>query len=159
MNLNDFLQSKRYSRLLASLGILLVALIVFAAGIIVGYRKAEFSYRWSNNYYRNFGGPSSPFGLSDADDNALSPHGAFGTVIGVNLPSFAVRGPDEAEKIVIIGPQTVIRSMRNPATTSDIRTGQSVIIIGEPDEQGQIDASFVRIVPPPPSSASTTITP
>lgn len=153
MNINDFLQSKKYSKLITALGILLSALVVFGAGVFVGYRKAEFSYHWSNNYYRDFGGPHSPFGISDGDDNAPIPHGAFGTVIGVNLPTFAVKGPNEAEKVIIIGPQTVIRSLRNPATTTDIHTGQSVIIIGEPDSQGQINASFVRIVPLPPRAS------
>ncbi len=158
MDINHFLQSPKYSRIVSVLGMLLAALVIFGAGVFVGYRKADFSYRWSNSYYRDFGGPYSPFNMSDADDNAPSAHGAFGTVIGVNLPSFAVQGPNEAEKVIIIGPQTIIRNMRNPATTTDIHMGQSVIIIGEPDNQGQIDASIIRIVPPPPMATSAPMT-
>src|SRR3990172_4150311 len=37
-------------------GTLLVALIIFAAGVGVGLRKARFSYRWGENYERNFMG-------------------------------------------------------------------------------------------------------
>jgi hypothetical protein len=166
MDINKFLQSEKYSRLIKTLGILLAVLVIFSAGLFVGYHKAEFSYRWSDNYYRDFGGPLSPFapfgpaGISDDADNIPTPHGAFGTIIGVNLPTFAVKGPDEAEKVVVIGPHTIIRSMRNLGTTTDIHTGQSVIIIGEPDSQGQINASFVRIVPAPPAgSPSTTSVP
>jgi hypothetical protein len=162
MNINKFLQSEKYSKLITTLGILLAVLVIFGAGVFVGYRKADFSYRWSDNYYRDFGGPHSPFaptGTSDADDNAPTPHGAFGTVIGVNLPNFAVKGPNEAEKVIVIGPQTVIRSMHNLGTTTDIKMGQSVIIIGEPDDQGQINASFVRIMPPPPPSSYPTSPP
>lgn len=158
MSFKDFLQSDKYSKLVTALGILLAVLVIFGAGVFVGYRKADFSYRWSDNYYRDFGGPNSPLGMSDADDNAQTPHGAFGTVIGVNLPTFAVKGQNEAEKIIIVGPQTVIRTLRNSGTTTDIHVGQSVIIIGEPDDQGQIDASFVRIVPAPTSGTSAPVT-
>ncbi len=157
MNINKFLQSEKYSRLIKTLGVLLAILVIFGAGVFVGYRKADFSNRWSNNYYRDFGGMHSPFGpsgVSDADDSAPTPHGAFGTVIGVNLPTFAVKGPNEAEKVVVIGPNTIIRSMHNLGTTTDLQTGESVIIIGEPDSQGQITASFVRIVPAPSASTS-----
>lgn len=153
MDINKFLQSEKYSRLVKTLGVLLAILVIFGAGIFVGYRKADFSNRWSSNYYRDFGVSHSPFGpsvISDTDDNAPIPHGAFGTVIGVNLPTFAVKGPNEAEKVIVIGPRTIIRTMRNLGTTTDIKTGQSLIIIGEPDSQGQIDASFIRIVPAPP---------
>jgi hypothetical protein len=157
MDINKFLQSEKYSKLLKAFGILLAILVIFGAGVFVGYRKADFSYRWSNNYYQDFGGMHSPFapmGMSDGDDNAPTPHGAFGTVIGVNLPTFAVKGQNEAEKVIIIGPQTIIRSMHNLGTTTDIHTGQSVIIIGEPDAQGQVIASFIRIVPASPSATS-----
>ena len=131
---------------MTALGILLVVLIIFAAGIFVGYHEADFSGSWSDNYMHNFGGPESPFGLRDTDDNTPTPHGAFGTVIGVNLPSFAVKGPDEAEKVIVISPQTIIRAMHAQASTTDIHIGEMVVIIGEPDQQGQINASFVRII-------------
>jgi hypothetical protein len=159
MNTPMFLQSEGYTRLLTALGFLLAALVIFGAGIFVGYSKAEFSYHWSNNYYRDFGGPESPFGLPGSDDGAPNSYGAFGTVVGVNLPLFAVKGPNEAEKVVIISPQTTIHLLRDPATTTDIHPGESVIVIGEPDDQGQIEASFVRILPLPPSSAPATSAP
>jgi hypothetical protein len=158
MSFNDFLQSKKYSRIMASLGILLAALVIFAAGAFVGYRKADFSYRWSDNYYRDFGGPGSPFNMSHADDNAPTSHGAFGKIVAVNLPSFAVQGPDEAEKVVIIDSQTIIRSFHNQATTTDIQPGQFVVVIGEPDDNGQIQASLVRIVPSPSPTSSAPMT-
>ena len=159
MNFDNFFRSKSYGNLFKALSVLLAILIIFSAGLFVGYRKAEFSYHWSNNYYRDFGGPHSPFGMmSGGDDATPNPHGAFGTVVSVNLPSIAVKGPREAEKVIIIGPRTIVHLLRNLATSSDIHAGQSIIVVGEPDEQGQIQASFIRILPPPPDKLSASST-
>ncbi len=154
------MQSAKFTRLIAVLGILVIALAIFWAGMAVGYRQAQFSSRWGDHYRETFGGPSSPFmmpfSVSDNDDIRTA-NGAAGQVIGINLPRIAVKGPDEAEKIVVLGSDTVIRRFRDPATTTDIALGDMMIAIGSPDEQGRIVATFVRIVPPPTGfSASNT---
>ena len=40
----------RFHKAIVVLGIVLVALIIFGAGMIVGYGKGEFSERWDNHY-------------------------------------------------------------------------------------------------------------
>jgi len=146
----------RISRLIAALGILLVALIVFWAGTAVGYRQAEFSYRWGSHYQDAFAGPGGPFAFR-ADPDALdAAHGASGTVIGINPPVIAVKRGSEAEKVVVIGPATAIRRLRSQATTTDIHVGDMVIAIGEPDQDGRIVATLIRILPPPPDASTST---
>ena len=153
MNLKDLMQSHTYSRLIALLAILVAALVVFWAGTVVGYRQAAFSHQWDDNYAMQFGGPRSPFGMmSDGDDSTLSPHGAFGTVVGFNFPTMIVKGPSEAEKKITLNDSTVVRRFRSFATTTDIKPGETVVVIGEPDSQGGITASLIRIVPPQGSS-------
>jgi len=135
---------------LKALGILLIALIIFWAGVAIGYNKAIFSYRWHSHYAEQFAGNQSPFAIpNDHDaDNMPNPHGAFGTIISAHLPLIIIKGPIEAEKTVIITATTVIRDIHNDAASTTLTEGQGVVVIGSPDEQGRIVASFIRILPP-----------
>lgn len=158
--MKEFLQSPLFDKLIRALGALLIALIVFAAGVMVGYRKAEFSYHWETHYADMFGGSASPFAITgDTDDNVPTSHGAFGQVVAVDLPTLTVKGPREAEKIIIIGPDTAIRRFRNSASTTDISVGQSVVVIGTPDDEGRIEATLIRIMPPEATGTPTTMPP
>ncbi|MDE2037844.1 MAG: hypothetical protein KGI69_01300 [Patescibacteria group bacterium] len=152
--MKEFLGSSALSKLVAVLAVLLVALVIFWAGMAVGYRKAVFSYQWDDSYAKQFGGPHSPF-MPDADDASLNSHGAFGQIVAVRLPEFTVKGPAEAEKNVLVSDGTVIRYFHDQASTSDLSVGSTVVVIGEPDGQGRIQASLIRIVPPPPSASGT----
>jgi len=155
--MKEFMQSPLFDKLIWALGALLIALVIFAAGMMVGYRKAEFSFQWQTHYADMFGGEASPFAITgDTDDNAPTSHGAFGQVVAVDMPTVTVKGPREAEKVIVIGPETAIRRFRGPATSTDIVVGESVVAIGEPDSQGRIMASLIRIMPPPPRSATGT---
>ncbi|MDD5165385.1 MAG: hypothetical protein PHG25_02510 [Candidatus Pacebacteria bacterium] len=141
-------QSEKYTHLLRYLSFAFAGLIIFGAGIYVGHRATDFSYQWGANYSREFSGPHSPFG-GEIDDAPSMPHGAFGAVIGINFPSFAIKGPYEAEKIILISTSTLIRALRAEASTTDIHVGSAVIVIGEPDDHGRINATLIRIMPPP----------
>ena len=150
--MNDSPKLASTSRLIAILCVLLAVLLVFWAGTAVGYREARFSGDWENNYARQFGGPGSPFvpqGLGD--DSFMSAHGAFGQIVGVRLPEIVVKGAAESEKTVTVNSGTVIRHLHALATTTDLAPGETVIVIGEPDDKGDIQASLIRIMP-----ASTT---
>ncbi|MDE1975399.1 MAG: hypothetical protein KGI49_02740 [Patescibacteria group bacterium] len=146
--MKEFFGSSLVSRLIAVLGVLVAALIIFWAGTAVGYREASFSYAWDSSYARQFGGPHSPFMIGpDIDDSSLNSHGAFGVVVGVRMPEFTVKGPTEAEKNIVVATGTVIRYFHSEASSTAISPGETVVVIGEPDSQGRIQASLVRIVP------------
>ncbi len=138
------------SRVIIVCSIVLVALVIFWAGTLVGYTKAQYSMRWGSHYAENFGGPRSPFGMMGmmrpSGDRVDAANGAAGTVIAVNLPTVAIKGPNEAEKVILIGNKTMIRRFRDQATSTDIHVGDMLVVIGTPNEQGQIAASFVRLM-------------
>ncbi len=139
--------------MMTALGILIAVLLIFWAGTAVGYRQARFSDDWENSYAHQFGGPGSPFvAHGGQDDSFMSAHGAFGQVVGVRLPEIIVKGSSESEKTVMVNASTIIRRFRAAATTTDLATGETVIVIGEPDSQGTIQASLIRIVPAPPAN-------
>lgn len=143
------LQSDNYASGLRYLSFIFLGVIIFGAGIFVGNRTTEFSYQWRANYAREFNSPRSPF-FEDTNDRSPLPHGAVGSVIGLNFPSFAIKGPHEAEKIILIGTSTLIRSLHADASTTDIHVGSVVMVLGDPDSYGKINATFIRVMPPPP---------
>lgn len=148
--MKDFIQSKKFKSIIQIIGIVLISVVIFGAGMEVGQRRALFSYRFDDNYNRNFAGPHSVFSPMMGDqDNIFSSHGAVGEIISLGLPNIVIKGPSEVEKSAIIDNQTIIRQMSGVATTSDLVVGKSVVIIGDPDETGIIHASLIRIMPPP----------
>src|SRR6185369_12727386 len=120
MDLKKILHSSLFSRIVVGLLAVILALIVFRLGMMVGYNRATFSYGLGDNYYRAFGRHHEPImGLSEND--LASGHGAVGKVVRVNLPSLVVAGLDNIEKVVIIKSDTIIREGRETIAASVIK--------------------------------------
>lgn len=151
MNAKEFLQSSGYARLIKILAILLGILVVFLLGATAGNYRASFACHWEDNYRLSFGNPRSafmPFLHSRFDEP--DPHGTVGEIVSVRLPSIMIKGGDTVEHVAIVRGDTVIRGLRGSASTSDLAVGKQVIIIGNPDNEGRIEASLIRIMPPLP---------
>lgn len=149
----NFWQSKTFQGII--FGVLGVAclLVVFKAGTIVGAMKADFSCRWSDNYHKNFAGPAKGFGdffKGFGDNDFIESNGIFGEVIKNENKTLVVKGRDSAEKIIIIAETTEIKSMKDTIKPEDIKINDQVVIIGEPNDEGQIEAKLIRVMPPMP---------
>lgn len=149
MNIKEFTQSKRFAKIIYVIGGLLIALVVFQAGIFVGYRIATFSMNWDRARGANIHDPRSIFAPFGRDMDSMNPHGAIGEIISIQLPQIMVKGPSGNEVIVLMGTTTSIRNMRQEVSTSDLQLGQHIVTVGSPDEEGQIHATLIRIVPSP----------
>ncbi len=148
MDINKFLKSKTFIGIVA--GVFFLALLAgsFHAGVLVGYRKARFSYDWGEQYDRNFGGSRrAVFGIPFGGPKFMSAHGIFGSIIKVEDQSIVIRGSDNLEKIVIINDKTTITKVRATIAGVDLKTGDNVVVIGEPNEKGEITAKFIRVLP------------
>lgn len=151
-HVQGFFRSKAFMRTLYVIGGLVIALAIFQAGIFVGYRKAAFSFRMGDNYYRVFGDRGrQPFGGIVPDDELSEGHGAVGRIVRVSLPSFVVSTPDNLEKTVIVSDGTIIRRFRDAASPNDLKADEYVVVLGSPNNQSQIEAKLIRILPPPPT--------
>ena len=134
---------------MTGIGIAIIALIIFQAGVFVGYRKASFAFRFGDNYYRTFGDRGSkPFHIPLKGD-FIDAHGTVGKVISVHFPTFVIEGQDAVEKVVRINDETEIRRFRSAATSSDITVDGFVVVIGMPNENAEVEAKLIRILPPP----------
>ncbi len=145
-------ESKIVVGVLIGIGALLVLLVVFAAGMNLGFRRASFGDAWQRNYERNFGamqrGRLFP-GFGPESGNLPNAYGATGKIVKVSLPVIIVEDKDNTEKTVLIGNGTDIRERRENISSSNLKTGDFVVVIGNPNQNGQIAASLIRVMPDP----------
>ncbi len=129
--------------------VLLVALLilVFSIGIVVGQMRANFSFRWAENYHRNFAGPSRGFFGNFPAADFMNSHGIFGPIISINGATVIVKGEDNVEQTISISSTTTIVGTAGTLKSSDLKVGDMIVIIGSPNQQGQIDAKFIRLLP------------
>jgi len=145
-------ESKVFVGVLYGIGIIVVLVLVFSAGISVGFHKASFGRAWGENYERNFGmmrdGGFNPARGSMMDQNFYpNAHGTIGKIINITSPTIIVADRDNTEKVVLINNDTKIQKMRTNITSADLVVDDFVVVIGSPNDQGQIVAKFIRVMP------------
>ena len=153
MEINKFWQSKIFLTATWIIGAIIILLCVFQVGVMVGARKAGFSYRWGENYHRNFAGPQGGFplpGLGDRD--FIESNGMIGQIIKLDTNSLVVKGRDNMERIILVNEQTTILRFKDTVKYTDLKIDDFIVVIGEPNVAGQIEAKFIRIMPQPPLS-------
>jgi hypothetical protein len=133
---------------------IVVIVLVFGLGVLVGEKKAKFSYLWAENYHRMFAGPKAGFLGSlrmppfPPFDEFIEGHGTFGEIIKIEGNSLVVKGRGNVEKVIIVTEKTVIKSGREDIKFSDLKIGDMIVIIGSPNDKGQIEAKLIRVFPP-----------
>lgn len=150
MTIDAVVQSKFFKGFIFGLLAFLILIFIFKVGEVVGIKKANFSYQWSNNYHQNFGGPKQGFLQGFGDKDFIEANGVVGQVIKTTEDSLTVKGRGDIEKVVLIGQDTTIKKLQENVNVDQIQIDEMVVIIGEPNEQGQIEAKLIRIMPEPP---------
>ncbi|MGC8851713.1 MAG: hypothetical protein ACP5PR_01250 [Minisyncoccia bacterium] len=153
---NDKQLNKKINRdvlkwIIVGLAAFVVIILIFGAGVFVGEMKARFSYRWAEQYYKNFVGPRAGF-FGDwrmfPGGEFIESHGTFGEIIKIEGNNLIVKGRENIEKIVLVDEKTIIKSGLKDIKISDLKVGDMIVIIGSPNEQGQIEAKLIRVFPP-----------
>jgi len=128
-------------------GALFVFSAIFQLGIFVGYHKANFARDWSESYGKNFGmeRPDSFRGMMG--DELPMPHGSVGKILTVTLPNIIIEDRDGTEQNIIVSDKTLIKSGPTNASSTSLKADDLVVILGEPNSQGQIEAKLIRIMP------------
>ena len=127
-----------------------IVILIFGVGMFVGGMKARFSYSWAESYHKNFAGPREGFfgdwrNPPPLPGDFIESHGTFGEIIKVNDSDFVIKGRDNIEKLIRIKEDTVIEKGRITIKKDELKVGNQVVIIGSPNEQGQIEAKLIRI--------------
>jgi hypothetical protein len=148
----DFLK-----RVIIGLAGFVILILAFGAGVKVGTLKARYSYRWADNYHKNFAGPRGGF-FGDwrrfPAGDFIGGHGTFGEIIEMKDNGFVIKGQENVEKVIIVNQGTSIIKGREPisakggaasAGKDGLKVGDRLVVIGSPNEEGQIEAKFIRI--------------
>lgn len=148
-NKQDAHYSKNVRNVIIGIGILIILLGVLKVGISIGEHRARFAAQFGDSFERNFLGPRS--GMMGVRFAPIMPNGngAIGEIISLNLPQAVISGPDNLEKTVIIGTSTAIRRFQENIRSADLKTGDWVIVIGNPTDNGQVEAKLIRVMPKP----------
>ncbi len=153
MDIKPFIKKYAFALIAVSVIWLATLLLALRLGVEVGSRRSEFACRWSENYRRNFGGPfPEGSGRATGREQAPSPHGVFGRVIGAATGTLVIKRDGGVETTVLSDNDTMIELFHRRVPFEEIRVGGTVVVIGQPDAQGRIRAAFIRLLPPPPAT-------
>jgi len=135
-------------RIIVGLVGFVIIILAFGAGVKVGVSKAKYSYRWAENYQKNFAGPRGGF-FSDWGNSPrgefTNAHGVFGLIIKIDGNTIITKGGDDVEKTILVSDNTIIQKGREDIKLSDLKADENIVIIGSPNNQGQIEAKFIRV--------------
>lgn len=156
MDIAKFTQSKSFTVTIIVITSLIVLLLVFGLGVSVGYHKARFSYQWGENYDRNFGGPQHGILGVFGGANFMNSHGISGSIIKIDGSVLVIKdaGDGNTERTTVLKDDTVIRRAQEVLKPSNLKVGDNIIIIGNPDDSGQIQVELLRVLPTPLPSMS-----
>ncbi len=151
MELKDIHKSKTVRGVLIGLGIAILVLVIFRAGMVAGYHRAHFSGQFGDNFSRNFMGPREGGFMKEFSDNHMLPdgHGAVGEIVSLVPPVLVISEKDNIEKTVVVSTSTEVRKFRDTIQLSDLKVGDFVVVLGNPNTNGQIEAKLIRNVPSP----------
>ena len=153
MKIENLFQSKQFRWVILALAVFLILAFVFGLGIFVGTKRADFSFAWADAYHRNFGGPQGGVFGDFMGKEFTDANGVFGQIIKIDGQNLTIKGKDNVEKIVLLGDKTTIVFQRKSEKLSDLKTGDSVVVVGDPNNNGQIQAELIRVLPPLPKNS------
>ncbi len=147
IHIKEIIQSKTFVGILYGIGVCIIVLAVFELGVLVGFQKAKFSYRVNDSYSRLFNERNSP-AQTRMPVNFGDAHGTAGIIQHIQDTYVLVVDQNNMEKTIVINEHTIIKKERETISSKDLREGDAIVVIGDPNDQAFIDAKLVRVIPP-----------
>lgn len=151
MSIKEYLKSSNFKGILVGLCLAIVILIIFETGVAFGYHRANFRNHFGDNFNKNFVEPQ----FREFPNNMMKPSSfsfnCIGPILAINGEKIIVSDQDKLEKTVIINKETRIREFQSEIKPADLRVGDQIIIIGQPNSKAEIEARLIRRLPSPPT--------
>lgn len=144
MNIKEIFKPAHFNKLLIVLAAIVVLVFVFSLGIFVGHEKARFSQRWGENYYGNIMGRR---GMMNFDRPGFNAHSGLGQIIKIDGNSLIIKDQANLEKTILVTDKTAIIRDNQNITITDLKVDDKIVVIGRPNNQGQIEPKFIRVLP------------
>ncbi len=156
MNIQETIKTKRFKIAALAVGVVIIALVSFAGGVAIGFHKAKFSYKFGENYERNFvGGPFQGPGMMARGPRGMmgdfggrgfrNGHGIAGSIISVADNKVVIKDRDGQENTITVSDQTLIKSGQNTIKVADLKQDEQIVVMGRPGDNGTINADFIRV--------------
>jgi hypothetical protein len=165
MNIQETMQSKKFpplgraSKIAAlAVGAFILALVSFAGGVAIGFHKARFSYKFGENYERNFvGGPfQGPNGMMEEHGpqgmmgnfegrGFRNGHGIAGSVISISNNTIVIKDRNGQENTITVGDTTLIKRGQDTIKINDLKNNEQIVVMGQPGDNGTVSADLIRV--------------
>jgi hypothetical protein len=156
MNTQEVLKSKKFKIAALAVGVLILMLVSFAGGLAIGFHKARFSYKFGENYERNFvGGPMQGPGMMERGPRGMmdnfkgqgfrNGHGIAGTIISVANNQIVIKDQSGQENTISVGDKTLIKQAQNTISLNDLKNDEQIVVMGRPGDNGTINADLIRV--------------
>jgi hypothetical protein len=149
--IKEILKNSKVQSVICVLGAIFVALIIFQAGMFVGFKKAGFAFKTGEQYFRQMRGMPNDNMMGMNRNDFPNTHGAVGKIISIKLPSMIVLDKNNIEKTVLISSSTDIKKFKDTIKSTELNVNDFVTIIGDPNDNAEINAVLIRIMPDPES--------
>lgn len=151
MSTQEILASRKIKITALAVGVVIISLISFTGGVAVGFHKARFSYRFGENYERNFMGPRmgdrGPGGMmKDFEGRGFrNAHGIAGQIISISENNIVIKDRNGQENTVTVSDKTLIKSGSSNIKITDLKADERIVVMGQPGDNGTIYADLIRV--------------
>jgi hypothetical protein len=151
--MNELLKSKKFKIAAGIVGSFILALVIFGAGVSVGIHKARFSYRFGENYEKNFMGPrpegpmGGPMGFfRDMEGRDFrNGHGIAGSIVSIADNTIVIKDKENKEISIAVTDKTAIKDGRDDLKITDLKQNERIVVIGKPSDNGVVNADLIRV--------------
>lgn len=141
-NFKEFMSSKNGQRILYGIGAVILAMLIFHAGVAIGSHR-----NFRGNGERNWGFRAPGFDVRFPRGFIQNGHGAVGIIQNVATSSITVQTRDGGTQTILITEKATIRSQSRNASSTVLTAGQQVVILGTPNDDGSMSANLIRVIP------------
>jgi hypothetical protein len=157
MNIQETIKTRNFKIAALAVGVIIIALVSFAGGVAIGFHKARFSYKFGENYERNFvGGPFQGPGMMEGrgpqemmrnfDGRGFrNGHGIAGSIISVVDNKIVIKDRAGQENTITVSDQTLIKSGQDTIKVADLKQDEQIVVMGRPGDNGTINADLIRV--------------
>ncbi|MGC9602742.1 MAG: hypothetical protein ABSE76_03345 [Minisyncoccia bacterium] len=149
--LEDYFFTKHTKWVLWGLLALIVAALIFHAGVVVGLHDRGIP---DHNFDKSWFEAQIPFGggiLPLPQGFIPGGHGAFGTIASITLPTIRLTTRDGVTLTIKVDNDTQIVGATPEGTSSPmaLKVEDTIVVLGDPDDMssnGAVDARLIRIL-------------
>ena len=147
--IKEYFSSKKTEKILILVSIIIFLIVSFQLGMFVGFKKASFSYKNGENYFREMNGRKDDPMMGIRREDFQNTHGAVGKIIKISPDSIVILDKDQKEKAITVSTSTLIKRVNEDIKLSDLQIDNFIAVIGAPDDNASVYAKLIRVMPDP----------